>query len=201
MATRTFKEALKHRRSYYAINGNSPISDDDIKDILDFAITHVPSAFNSQSTRLVLLLKEHHHKFWNIVKEKLQKMLPEDRFIATKEKIEQSFDSGYGTILFFEDENVVKKLQENFPPYEAKFPVWSEQTSAMHQLAIWTMLEDSGLGASLQHYNPLIDEDVHRQWNIPENWQLIAQMPFGTPLKESEEKPKLPVSETVKTFK
>lgn len=54
----------------------------------------------------------------------------------------------------------------------------------MHQLAIWTMLEDKGLGASLQHYNPLIDEDVRSTWHLPETWQLIAQMPFGTPVAE-----------------
>ena len=42
----------------------------------------------------------------------------------------------------------------------------AQQTSAMHQLAIWTMLEDAGFGASLQHYNPLIDEAVAKQWHI-----------------------------------
>lgn len=52
----------------------------------------------------------------------------------------------------------------------------------MHQLAIWTMLDDMGLGASLQHYNPLIDDEVRRTWQLPAEWMLIAQMPFGTPL-------------------
>ena len=43
------------------------------------------------------------------------------------------------------------------------------------------MLEDAGLGASLQHYNPLIDEEVRKAWSLPDDWKLIAQMPFGTP--------------------
>ena len=47
----------------------------------------------------------------------------------------------------------------------------------MHQFAIWTMLEDAGLGASLQHYNPLIDEKVQNEWKLNPNWKLIAQMP------------------------
>ncbi|NFV72581.1 nitroreductase, partial [Clostridium botulinum] len=39
-----------------------------------------------------------------------------------------------------------------------------------------------GFGASLQHYNELIEEDVKKEWNIPNNWKLIAQMPFGKPV-------------------
>ena len=46
----------------------------------------------------------------------------------------------------------------------------------MHQLAVWTMLEDEGMGASLQHYNPLIDDEVRKVWNLSDDWKLIAQM-------------------------
>ena len=59
---RNLKEALKHRRSYYALDSQSPISDEQIEEIIRFAVAHTPSAFNSQSTRLVLLLGEHHRK-------------------------------------------------------------------------------------------------------------------------------------------
>ena len=37
-------------------------------------------------------------------------------------------------------------LQESFPTYKDNFPIWAEQTDAMHQLAVWTMLEDAGMG-------------------------------------------------------
>ena len=30
----------------------------------------------------------------------------------------------------------------------------------MLQLVVWTALEAEGLGATLQHYNPLIDDEV-----------------------------------------
>ena len=69
------------------------------------------------------------------------------------------------------------------------FPTWSNQASGMHQLVVWTALEAEGLGASLQHYNPLIDDEVKREWNILGNWKLIAQMPFGnltSPVGEKE---------------
>jgi predicted oxidoreductase (fatty acid repression mutant protein) len=103
---------------------------------------------------------------------------------ATEEKIDTAFASGYGTILFFEDQEVIEKLQAQFPGYADNFPVWSAHSAGMHQFAVWTILADAGLGASLQHYNPLIDERVKREWNINPKWKLIAQMPFGMPTAE-----------------
>lgn len=198
---RNFKEALKHRRSYYHISNSSPISDNEIKEIIDFAVMHVPSAFNSQSTRVVLLLGENHMKLWNITKDILKKIVAEEIFENTQAKIDHSFAAGYGTILFYEDMSVIEYLQQNFPTYHEKFPLWAQQTSAMHQLAIWTMLEDAGLGASLQHYNPLIDERVAQEWHIPSHWELIAQMPFGTPTEEPGKKEFQPLDKRVLVFK
>ena len=61
------------------------------------------------------------------------------------------------------------------------------------QFIVWTALEAEGLGASLQHYNPLIKPQVLSTWNIPSSWQLIAQMPFGTPSAPAGEKTFEPV--------
>ena len=72
MMQKSFKDVLKHRRSYYSITNQSPISDEEIERIINFAVTHVPSAFNSQSTRVVLLLGENHKKLWEIVKDAIQ---------------------------------------------------------------------------------------------------------------------------------
>ncbi|MGO3540676.1 MAG: nitroreductase family protein [Latilactobacillus curvatus] len=60
------------------------------------------------------------------------------------------------------------------------FPTWSEQASGMAQYATWLALAEKNVGASLQHYNPVIDEAVTAKWNIPSNWKLRAQMPFGS---------------------
>lgn len=178
---RNLKEALKHRRSYYSLGNESPVGDGEIEEILKFALTYVPSAFNSQSARLVLLLGENHRKFWEIVKATLKKIVPETAYEASEKKVDQSFLAGYGTVLFYEDQAVVEHLQKSFPLYGDKFPDWSQQASAMNQFAVWTMLEDAGFGASLQHYNPLIDEEVADAWQFPRSWRLIAQMPFGKP--------------------
>ncbi len=198
---RDFKEAVKNRRTYYSINDKSPISDEAIKEIIDHAVLNVPSSFNSQSSRIVLLLNENHKKLWNIVKDVLEKIVPADAFSATEAKIDNAFAAGHGTILYYEDESVIEGLQNAFPSYKDNFPVWSHHTSAMHQFAIWTMLEDAGLGASLQHYNPIIDEEVAKTFNINPKWKLIAQMPFGTPTSEPGDKEFQPLDKRVLVFK
>ncbi|MDR1878632.1 MAG: nitroreductase family protein [Bacteroidales bacterium] len=193
-------DAIVRRRSYYAISNRCPVSDTELEEILKLALLHVPSAFNSQSSRLMLLLNEHHQKVWQIAKEKLREVVPEKDFPKTEAKI-NAFAAGYGTILFYEDQTVVSSLQERFPLYEDNFPLWSVQTSAMHQFAVWTLLEDVGLGASLQHYNPLIDEDVRKIWNIDPQWTLIAQMPFGSPTATPGNKEFLSLDYRLKTCK
>ena len=198
---RNLKEALQHRRSYYELTPESPIDDAKIEEIIHFAIRHIPSAFNSQSTRLVLLLHEQHKAFWEIVKRTLQAIIPAEAFVATEQKIDRSFASGYGTVLYYEDTTVVRKLQEQFPTYADNFPIWSEHTSAMHQLAVWTMLEDAGFGVSLQPYNPLIDEAVLKEWKLPASWELLAQMPFGMPLEPPAKKEFKPLDDRVKVFR
>lgn len=182
------KKAMKERRSYYSLSDQSPISDKAIKELVDFAALNVPSAFNSQTTRLVLLLNEHHKKLWDIVKDVLLAQIGPERFKATKKKIEGSFQSGHGTILYYEDQAIVKQLQEQFAAFSDNFPVWSQHTSAMHQYALWLLLREAGMGATVQHYNPIIDEAVAKEWNIPSDWKLVCQMPFGVPVAEPGEK-------------
>lgn len=97
--------------------------------------------------------------------------------------------------------SVVRGLQDAFPSYKDNFPTWAQHTSAMHQFAIWAMLEERGLGASLQHYNPLIDEDVRRTWELPEDWMLIAEMPFGVPTGEPGDKDFGDVDKRMKVFR
>ena len=197
---RTFEEALANRRSYYRLGNDRPVTDEEIVRIIHEAVKHVPSAYNSQSTRIVLLLGDEHRRLWDIVKSILKMMLPEEIYAQTEKKIERSFANGYGTVLFFEDASVVNKFEEAYPLYRQNFKTWSQHTSAMHQFTIWTMLEDLGFGASLQHYNPLIDEKVKHTWHLPKEWELIAQMPFGMPLEAPGKKDMKPLEERVKVF-
>ncbi|MEG2898680.1 MAG: nitroreductase, partial [Eubacterium sp.] len=62
-----FYEALKNRRSIYGISKESSLSDAKIEELVGFSLKHTPSAFNSQSSKAVLLLGPEHDKLWDIV--------------------------------------------------------------------------------------------------------------------------------------
>ena len=194
-----FLSAVKNRRTYYSISKESPVSDAKIQELIAHAVKHAPTAFNSQSSRVVLLLGKHQNKLWEITREALRKIVPAGQFAATDEKI-TSFSNGYGTVLYFEDQPTIKDLQDKFPLYAAKFPIWSNHASGILQFVIWTALEDEGFGASLQHYAPVIEEEVKKEWNIPSEWKLIAQMPFGKPTAPPGDKDFMPLEERFKTF-
>ncbi len=196
-----FYSALKNRRSIYTISNESPISDERIAEIVQTAVKHTPSSFNSQSGRTVLLLGENHRKLWDIVKEALRKVVPEGSFSQTEDKINSCFAAGYGTVLFFEDQDVIENLQANFALYKDNFPIWSQNSTGMLQFVVWTSLEMEGFGASLQHYHPLIDDEVRKQWNLPKSWRLTAQMPFGKPTATPDEKEFMPIEDRFKVFK
>ncbi|WP_435921013.1 nitroreductase family protein [Paenibacillus sp. DYY-L-2] len=195
-----FLDAVKKRRSVYGINKDTKVSDARIEEIIGEAVLHSPSSFNSQSGRVVVLFGEQHDKFWDITKETLRKLVPADSFAPTEEKM-AAFRSGRGTVLFFEDQAVIEGLQQQFAAYAENFPVWSQQSSGMLQYVVWTALAVEGVGASLQHYNPLVDEQVAKEWNVPASWKLIAQMPFGNIAAEPGEKQFAPLDSRLKVFK
>jgi predicted oxidoreductase (fatty acid repression mutant protein) len=200
MSYQDFLNSVKKRRTYYGISNEAIVAEKDIESIVSQAVLHSPSAFNSQSARVLVLFGKEHEKFWNFAKEALRKIVPAESFEPTEAKID-SFKAGYGSVLYFEDQNVVKGLQEQFPAYAANFPLWSNHSAGMLQLVVWTALEEAGLGASLQHYSPLIDDDVRREWNVPESWTLLAQMPFGKPVADPGEKQFSPIEDRMKVYR
>lgn len=103
-------------------------------------------------------------------------------------------------ILFFEDQDTISGLQHKFPNYFDKFPVWAAHSDGMLQHAVWTALETEGLGASLQHYDPLIDEEVAKKWGLPLSWKLKAQLVFGGRAGKPGEKEHKPLEEKLKVF-
>lgn len=194
-----FIDALAKRRTQYALGETLPRSKDEVVALIQSAVKHAPSSFNSQSSRVVTLFGAENDKLWNIAKEELRKIVPAENFAQTEAKLD-GFAAGAGTVLFFEDQNVVKGLQEQFALYADNFPVWSEQASGMAQLAVWTALSEVGIGASLQHYNPVIDAGVASAWNIPATWKLRAQMPFGSHEADIGEKSFMDDAERFKVF-
>lgn len=195
----TFMDKLVQRRTIYNIGKNVKDPAQELDQVIRSAVRLSPSAFNSQSSRVVNLFGKAHQDFWNIVKETLRQMIPADSFQATNDKID-SFAAGFGTALFFEDQDVVKGLQEQFAAYADNFPVWSEHSTGIAQFAVWMALSEAGLGASLQHYNPIIDEQVAKKFNIPANWKLRAQLVFGSVEASAGEKDFMDEAKRFKSF-
>lgn len=179
MTSNRFLDIARKRRTQYALGRELPLDRDQVTDVIQEAMRQAPSSFNSQSSRALILHGAQSVKFWEIVKDELRRIVPADAFPTTEKKID-GFAAGAGTVLFYEDQEPVKALQEQFPLYADNFPVWSEHATGIAQYAVWMTLAEAGIGASLQHYNPLPDAAVAAEWNIPGSWVLRAQMPFGS---------------------
>ena len=189
----SFLDLLQLRRTRYDLTNKSTLPKEEIVKLLQAAVKYTPSAFNSQSARVLLLCGDKHKQFWQLTRHELQQIVPDEKFAPTEKKL-AAFEDAYGTILFFEDWSIVESLQHQFPTYKEHFPFWAYQGNAMTELAVWTALAENGMGASLQHYNPLVDLEVHQQFHVPLAWKLIAQMPFGVPLhKEPTAKEFMPI--------
>ena len=195
----SFLGHIKQRRTIYAVGKNVALTPEQIESVIKEAVNHSPSAFNSQTSRIVTLFGESHLQFWNVVRETLRKIVPEAAFEGTNAKI-NSFAAGYGTVLFYEDQDVVKSLQEQFALYADNFPVWSEHSSAIAQFAVWTALSEQNVGASLQHYNPIVDAEIAEIFYIPANWKLRAQLVFGSIEAPAGEKTFMAEADRFKTF-
>ncbi|RAH70319.1 nitroreductase family protein [Aspergillus aculeatinus CBS 121060] len=204
-ATTAILEAAKARRSIYTLKAESPIADEAIEQLVQQAVLHVPSSFNTQTGRIVLLLKEEHQKLWDIAISALEGLVaagqvPKETFEnQTKPKL-NAFRNGYGTVLFFVDYDSLAPIKEKFAIYADNFNPWALESNAMAQYLIWTALESEGFGANLQHYSPLIDEQVAKQWNLPASWKLDAQLVFGTPTAPAGEKAFAPLEDRFKVF-
>ena len=97
MSSQTFLDIVAKRRTYYQLAAKSLIPDARIQEIIEEVILNVPSAFNSQTVRVILLVKDQHRKLWDIVKEVLKGVVPEDAFPATEKKLD-GFQAAYGTV-------------------------------------------------------------------------------------------------------
>ncbi|KAH6840997.1 Nitroreductase-like protein [Chaetomium sp. MPI-CAGE-AT-0009] len=196
-----FLSAIAARRSFYPLNKTLPIPTGRVQNIIGEALQQVPSSFNSQSNRVVVLFGAEHDKFWDATRDILKAIVPEGAaWEATAGKMAM-FRGAAGTALFFEDQTVVEGMQAKFAAYADRFPVWAGHSNGMLQFAVWTALEAEGLGANLQHYNPLVDAKVAEEWNVPATWKLSAQLVFGGKVSpDAGEKTFLPLEDKLKVY-
>ena len=182
------RDIISARRSYYDLGRNVNVNDDAIILAIEDAVKHVPSAYNSQSQRVAVMLGHDQKDLWDIIEAALRTKTGDERYaLLSKEKI-NSFRSAYGTVLFFDDMTRTCEIGNRYPSNVGNFPIWAHQSSGMLQYTVWLLLRDMGLGASLQHYNPIADVKIRERWALPYDWKLLAQMPFGSIGSEPGEK-------------
>ena len=181
---------LKQRRTYYNLNKKLPVSNAEVKKVIEEITELIPDAFNMKSARVLVVMDKKQDELWNRIFDTFDGKVP-------REKID-GFKAAAGTILYFYDEEVVRALQKKFPTYADNFPVWANQANGMLQINIWTGLRELGIGANLQHYNPVIDSLVQEMFEIPKSWKLIAQMPFGGIVTEPDPKEKENIADRVR---
>lgn len=197
----SFTDLQTKRRSIYALGRQVTQTPEALYDLVKSAVKQSPTSFNNQSVRAVVLMGDAHEKLWDMTAQRLQQEVPDEAaYQQTLAKINNAFKAGFGTVLFYTDTDVVKMYEEQIPLYAENFYDWSEQGHGMAEYATWLALTEAGLGASLQHYNPLIDEAVAAAFDIPDNWRLRAQMPFGSIEAAASEKDMMSDAERFKFF-
>lgn len=175
-----FKDLLTKRRSQYAIGANTDVTAADVTAALNEVIPQVPSAFNSQATRVVVVSGENNVKLWELIKN-AQKDVLDEATLNYMTPIMDGARDAVGTILFFEDRDAV---ESGIPANEERRLIYKNHASANAQLTTWLTLTELGLGANLQHFNigyeQGFDRRIRELLDLSESWELIAQMPFGS---------------------
>ncbi|MBG9979976.1 nitroreductase family protein [Facklamia sp. DSM 111018] len=197
-----FIDLASKRRSHYVVGKNVDYTVEEIADYIGKVALEVPTAFNSQTSRLVIVTGEANAKVWNIIHQTQKEVLPAEMYEYFKGLFEGSENNAFGTILFFEDREAIKA---NIPTNEERQEIYKEQNAANTQYATWLALTELDLGATLQHFNvgykQGFDRSLREALNLPESWELNAQMPFGSIEAEANPKDKMPVDEKVLVIK
>lgn len=94
----SFVEGLKGRRTIYSLTNESTIPDERVQELIGEVIQHTPSAFNTQTTRIVVLLKEQHEKLWDIAYEVASASVPPELFENLYKPRIAMFRAAYGSV-------------------------------------------------------------------------------------------------------
>jgi len=94
----TFLSTIALRRSTYALSPTSPIPDSRIREIVSDVLLKAPSAFNTQTSRVILLLGDGHRRLWDIVSESLIEKIGKERYEQESKEGIEGKKGAYGTV-------------------------------------------------------------------------------------------------------
>lgn len=193
-------DLVEKRRSIYALGSDSEYSQEQIVERIREVVKQAPSAFNSQTTRLVVLFDEANDKFWDHIYDVQKDVLDEETF-GMMSGIMTGAKEGIGTILFFEDRDALAEM----PAEGVREEAYKQNNNSNAQYGVWLALAEMDLGASLQHFNigyeQGFDKATREMFDLPERYEMVAQMPFGSVEQEADEKEHIDTNEQVKVFK
>ncbi|KAL1413837.1 hypothetical protein Q8F55_001621 [Vanrija albida] len=198
---KTVLEIAKERHSYYSIKGTSTLTDDELITILKESVNNSPTPFNNQSTRGLLILGQKNKDMWEAIwtahKTTLQS---EEHARKARIKFEAAYLGGYGTYVFFDDQNVVDGMVKAMPNLDKAFPAWVGNAAGILHYIVWTALECAGMGANLQHFpqlSPVTGPALKDFLKTPDNWVCSAMIPFGEINGAPPERTYLPIDDKV----
>ncbi|SMN20145.1 similar to Saccharomyces cerevisiae YCL026C-B HBN1 Putative protein of unknown function [Maudiozyma saulgeensis] len=171
--TQTYLNAIANRRTIYNLTPKLPqnVSVEDIQAVVQSIIKNTPTALNSQENRAIIVTGKTHKKVWDAVINSIPGENGKKRPVSAR-------DEAYGCVIFFTEQNTVKKFQQDYPAAADAFPVAASHTTGAAQINSWTALETMGLGCHLQHYNDAVRAALGNL--VPESWTVNSQLCFGS---------------------
>lgn len=192
----TFADLVHARRSIYEIGTNTDVTVDDVAATLRNITGRLPSAVNSQSTRLVIVTGEKNDAVWDMVHEDQKTALSPDMYEIFAPRFEQA-KKGLGTVLMFESRDAVESMGLSPDRNE----LYKENNHGIAAFGVWLALTELGLGASLQHFNigyeQGYDAKIREYLELPTDFEMLAQMPFGSIEEPGAQKPSIAPEEHV----
>lgn len=190
------RDVIAQRQSVYEIGKNTDVTADGVAAMLREVVGSIPSAGNSQTTRWVVVSGEKNDKVWDIIDAAQREALPEKLYEMFSPRFSQA-KQGLGTILMFASRDAVASM----PTSPERSTLYKENNHGIAAYATWILLRDLNLGASLQHFNvgyeAGFDREIREYLGLPDDWELLAEMPFGSIEANGSEKDKLAPEERV----
>lgn len=195
----TFVDLIEKRRTIYALGKNTEHTQEEVTARIREVVKQAPTAFNSQTTRVVVLFDEANEKFWDHIYD-VQKDVLEGGMWDMMSGVMVGAKDAMGTVLFFEDQDAVDEM----PAQGVRGEAYKQNNNANSQYGVWLALAEMDLGASLQHFNvgyeQGFDKGTKEMFNLPESYEMLAQMPFGSVEQAAGEKEHIDTNVQVQVF-